>query len=109
MVHDIAAKRVYSEHMCLYLIFLFFVIKVTEEEYSLFTKTNDEYRSKFGFPFILAVRNATKQTVLQAIKARVKNTYEREFAASLAQVHKIQRTFLVQIMRHGVVVFAYFG
>uniref|UniRef100_A0A7S2L0B2 2-oxo-4-hydroxy-4-carboxy-5-ureidoimidazoline decarboxylase n=1 Tax=Leptocylindrus danicus TaxID=163516 RepID=A0A7S2L0B2_9STRA len=63
--------------------------QLTEEEYSFFTKTNDEYRSKFGFPFILAVRNATKQTVLQAIKARVKNTYEREFAASLAQVHKI--------------------
>jgi 2-oxo-4-hydroxy-4-carboxy--5-ureidoimidazoline (OHCU) decarboxylase len=36
-----------------------------------FTSMNDSYRSKFGFPFILAVRNATKHTILGSFAARV--------------------------------------
>ena len=63
--------------------------QLTSIEFELFQKWNSEYRSKFGFPFILAVRNATKYTVLSAIEARVQNSREVEFAACLAQVHKI--------------------
>lgn len=62
---------------------------LTEEELALFTKYNTEYREKFGFPFILAVRNASKNTVLSALEGRVGNPPEVEFVGALQQVHKI--------------------
>lgn len=62
---------------------------LTPEELETFTKCNTEYREKFGFPFILAVRNATKYTVLAALEGRVGNPREVEFAGALQQVHKI--------------------
>lgn len=62
---------------------------LTEEERTKFLLLNEQYRTKFGFPFILAVRNASKHTVLAAIEGRINNSAEVEFAAALAQVHKI--------------------
>jgi 2-oxo-4-hydroxy-4-carboxy-5-ureidoimidazoline decarboxylase len=62
---------------------------LTEKELEIFTSTNKEYRETFGFPFILAVRNSTKYTVLSALKGRVSNSYENEFITALQQVHKI--------------------
>lgn len=62
---------------------------LSTEEHTRFNQLNEAYRRKFGFPFILAVRNATKYTVLAALAGRIHNTFEQEFAAALAQVHKI--------------------
>lgn len=62
---------------------------LTEDEVTLFNKYNTEYREKFGFPFILAVRNASKNTVLSALEGRVGNPNEVEFVGALQQVHKI--------------------
>ena len=62
---------------------------LTNEELEQFTTLNTAYRENFGFPFILAVRNATKFTVLAALKGRVTNVVEVEFVTALQQVHKI--------------------
>ncbi len=62
---------------------------LTEEERTTFQTFNTNYRTKFGFPFILAVRNATKYTVLSAIQGRIDASYDSEFAGALYQVHKI--------------------
>ena len=62
---------------------------LTVEELELFNQLNDEYKAKFGFPFIVAVRNASKNTVLSALAGRVQHTEEKEFVDALAQVHKI--------------------
>lgn len=62
---------------------------LTAEELERFNKLNEEYKAKFGFPFILAVRNASKYTVLSALAGRVKHTMEKEFVDALSQVHKI--------------------
>lgn len=63
---------------------------LTDEETETFNKFNTMYRDKFGFPFILAVRNSTKYTVLSALEGRaVHSTQEREFAVAIEQVHKI--------------------
>lgn len=59
------------------------------EELAKFTQMNSSYREKFKFPFILAVRNATKYTVLSALEGRLPNTVENEVAGALEQVHKI--------------------
>lgn len=62
---------------------------LTETELSKFTELNTMYSEKFGFPFILAVRNATKHTVLAALEGRVTNTVEDELVCAITQVHKI--------------------
>lgn len=62
---------------------------MTTEEVATFTKYNDLYKQNFGFPFILAVRNATKYTILSALQGRVGNSLEKEFATAMQQVHKI--------------------
>jgi 2-oxo-4-hydroxy-4-carboxy-5-ureidoimidazoline decarboxylase len=62
---------------------------LTVDELETFNEMNSRYRNRFGFPFILAVRNASKYTVLSALRGRVNNTPEVEFATAMQQVHKI--------------------
>jgi len=62
---------------------------LTDAELETFHLCNSKYRETCGFPFILAVRNASKHTVLAALKGRVQNPVEIEFATALQQVHKI--------------------
>lgn len=62
---------------------------LTEEELTKFTTLNDKYKTKFQFPFILAVRGATKYTVLSALEGRVSNPVPHEFVTAIQQVHKI--------------------
>lgn len=61
------------------------------EELELFHQLNDEYKSKFDFPFIMAVKGANKDKILNGFKQRIPNTREVEFATALAEVHKIAK------------------
>lgn len=54
-----------------------------------FKSMNASYKDKFGFPFILAVRNASKNTVLSALEGRLPNAMDQEFVTAMQQVHKI--------------------
>ena len=38
--------------------------QLTPDEYATFTRLNDAYRTKFLFPFIICVREHTKQSIL---------------------------------------------
>ena len=62
---------------------------LTPEEMARFQELNSAYKEKFGFPFILAVRNASKAVILGAFERRIHNTYSGELAECLTQVHKI--------------------
>jgi 2-oxo-4-hydroxy-4-carboxy-5-ureidoimidazoline decarboxylase len=69
---------------------------LTDEEKVRFATMNAQYKSKFGFPFILAVRHATKYTVLAALEGRLRHEVDVEFPAALMQVHKIAWMRLLQ-------------
>jgi 2-oxo-4-hydroxy-4-carboxy-5-ureidoimidazoline decarboxylase len=58
-------------------------------ELETFKQNNASYKERFGFPFILAVRNASKNTVLSALEGRLPNSPQQEFVTALEQVHKI--------------------
>ena len=62
---------------------------LTPDEMARFQQLNEAYKAKFGFPFVLAVRNATKGVILGAFARRVNNTAAAELAEGIAQVHKI--------------------
>ncbi len=61
------------------------------QEFAHFTDLNTRYKQRFGFPFIFAVKGATKHMILESFAARVSNTPEVEFQTSLAQICRIFR------------------
>lgn len=52
---------------------------------------NAAYREKFGFPFILAVRGVVRAQILASLAARLADPPEQEFAQCLAQIERIAR------------------
>ncbi len=61
----------------------------TREELSLFQDLNDRYTSKFGFPFIIAVRGHQRPEILRIFEDRTQNSVAEEFLQALAQVNRI--------------------
>ena len=68
------------------------------EEMARFTAFNDAYRSKFGFPFILAVRGADKKRILASFEGRIDNQRSAETARALSEVGKIAWLRLLDIV-----------
>jgi OHCU decarboxylase len=66
--------------------------RLTPDELNTFTTLNDAYKARFGFPFIMAVKGATKEQILENFQRRVKHDYETEFEEALKQIERI--TFL---------------
>lgn len=63
---------------------------LTDEERETFTALNAAYVKKFGFPFIIAVRDSGgKANILKAFKARTSNDRATEFATACRQVERI--------------------
>ena len=62
---------------------------LTDEERTRFTGLNDAYVEKFGFPFIIAVRDNTKASILAAFEKRIANDHDTEFATACKQVERI--------------------
>jgi 2-oxo-4-hydroxy-4-carboxy-5-ureidoimidazoline decarboxylase len=65
--------------------------RLSPEEFARFTALNDRYRQRFGFPFIFAVKGATKDMILAAFKARIGNETEAERSVALEQIVRIFR------------------
>lgn len=65
--------------------------RLTAEEFERFTALNAAYRARFSFPFIFAVRGATKHQILESFSARVGGTPQEERLTALAQVLRILR------------------
>ena len=65
--------------------------RLSSQEYELFQSFNQRYKDKFGFPFIIAVKYHTKDSILEAYETRLKNTREQEKQQALAEISKIAR------------------
>ena len=63
----------------------------TRVEYERFQALNDAYKEKFGFPFVMAVRNSSRGEILEAFSARLQNDFELEFETALTEIHTIAR------------------
>ena len=59
------------------------------EEFAAFQSLNAAYNARFGFPFIFAVKGATRAEILAAFEARLENDPETEFETAIAQIHRI--------------------
>ncbi|MDX1737206.1 MAG: 2-oxo-4-hydroxy-4-carboxy-5-ureidoimidazoline decarboxylase [Alphaproteobacteria bacterium] len=67
------------------------------EEMEKFTNYNDQYKAKFGFPFIIAVTGLNRHIILEAFETRLKNNHDEEFQTALAQINRIAKIRLSQL------------
>lgn len=65
--------------------------RLTPEEYQRFHSLNQTYKNQFGFPFIIAVKNHTKDSILAAFEQRIKNSPEVEIAQALTEIAQIAK------------------
>lgn len=65
--------------------------RLTAEEFARFTDVNTRYVARFGFPFIFAVKGATKHMILAAFDDRIGRAPADELRMALAQVMRIVR------------------
>lgn len=61
----------------------------TSEEAARLAALNGQYREKFGFPFIIAVRFLDKADIIEQLELRLRNTLDAEYAENLQQILKI--------------------
>lgn len=69
---------------------------LTDEERSTFQALNAEYVARHGFPFIIAVRDNTKATIMAGFKRRISNDRDVEFAEACKQVERIAELRLIE-------------
>lgn len=63
--------------------------RLSPEEYQRFHQLNQTYRETFGFPFIIAVRNHTKASILEAFEHRLQNDLAVECQQALTEINRI--------------------
>ena len=71
----------------------------TEKEFIEFKKLNEEYKKKFGFPFIIAVKGKNKEEILNSFRQRITNNINLEFEEAKKQVKKIASFRLSEIIK----------
>jgi OHCU decarboxylase len=65
--------------------------RLTPDEYHQFTRTNTAYRERFGFPFVVCVREHTKESILRVAAERLEHTRDEEVRVALEEIAKIAR------------------
>jgi 2-oxo-4-hydroxy-4-carboxy-5-ureidoimidazoline decarboxylase len=65
--------------------------QLTQAEFERLQRLNEDYRAKFGFPFLFAVKGSTKHDILDALERRARSSREEEYLVALDQVYRIAR------------------
>ena len=71
---------------------------LTDAERETFQRLNADYVAKHGFPFIIAVRDNSKDSILAAFQTRIGNDTATEFTTACAQVERIAELRLKDIL-----------
>ena len=65
--------------------------RLSDEEYARFDRLNRAYRERFGFPFIIAVRRQTRDSILAAYERRLMHDRAAEIACAIEEIGHISR------------------
>ena len=63
--------------------------RLERDEYETLVSANAAYREKFGFPFVICVRDHDKASIQEAAQARVRNDPATELRTALAEIARI--------------------
>ncbi|HEY7984020.1 MAG TPA: 2-oxo-4-hydroxy-4-carboxy-5-ureidoimidazoline decarboxylase [Ktedonobacterales bacterium] len=62
---------------------------LTADAIATFQRLNQEYRARFGFPFVICARANRQASILAGFAARLGNTRDEEIATALGEVEQI--------------------
>ncbi|MEP6942269.1 MAG: 2-oxo-4-hydroxy-4-carboxy-5-ureidoimidazoline decarboxylase [Betaproteobacteria bacterium] len=68
-------------------------------EFSRLTALNRAYNAKFGFPFIVAVKDMDRATIIEHFERRLEHDRQTEFSEALAQIARIARLRLDALLK----------
>lgn len=71
---------------------------LTDGELERFTVLNEAYRTRFKFPFIIAVKGLNKKQILEAFETRIDSSQAQEFETACRQVERIARLRLNELL-----------
>ena len=74
--------------------------RLSPAEYERFHRLNAAYREKFGLPYVVCVRDNTKETIFAGAESRLSNTREEEIGAALGEISRISRLRLEDLVEN---------
>jgi 2-oxo-4-hydroxy-4-carboxy-5-ureidoimidazoline decarboxylase len=75
--------------------------RLSPAEFDRLQKLNHAYQAKFGFPFIVAVKNHTKASILASFEQRLHQTAEDEKQQALAEIAQIAKFRLAALLSNS--------
>ena len=72
--------------------------RLSPAQFEKFQTLNQQYHDRFNFPFIIAVKNHTQDSILQAFTDRVNHSLEIEFKQALTEILTIAKFRLTLIV-----------
>ena len=63
----------------------------SKQELERLRQLNKDYRARFGFPFVVAVKGLTRHQIMDRVEARLANDRDTEFRTCLNEIGKIAR------------------
>ena len=72
--------------------------RLAADETAMLYALNGAYRARFGFPFIMAIKERSKAEILAAFEKRLLNGPEAETATALAEIDRIAALRLKEIL-----------
>lgn len=73
--------------------------RLSPHELKLFEDYNQQYRAKFGFPFVICARLNDKRKILLAFQQRLQLSRTAEIQTALAEIEKIAALRLASLLR----------
>ena len=72
--------------------------RLSPGEYERFHRLNASYREKFGLPYVVCVRDHTRETIFAGAEKRLSNTRGEETEAALYEISRISRLRLEDLV-----------
>ena len=72
--------------------------RLSPEEYERFHRLNAAYREKFDLPYVVCVRDNTKESIFAGAERRLANTREEEIWTALREISRISRLRLEDLV-----------
>lgn len=72
--------------------------RLSEHEFADISQMNERYKARFGFPFIICVKDYPKAGIFAAFRNRLEHAQDAERATAVAQIKRIAYHRLKQIV-----------
>lgn len=72
--------------------------RLNHSEYAKFHSLNERYKNKFGFPFIVAVKNHTINSILENFESRLHHSLSEEKQHAIAEITQIAKFRLLDLI-----------